>query len=94
MAIVSHVELAVAFPEEATQETIDRWAERLKENADRIKEGIESRIPDDEHFQLFLAEPANKDFANFVNPSYVSRSGISGDGIVAGQLANLKRSYE
>jgi len=92
--IVSHVKLAVASPENAPQWATDRWADALKGNADHIKESIQMRFPDDEQFQLWLAEPANKDYKDFVNPSYVSRSGVNGDGIVSGHLANLRRSFQ
>lgn len=93
-SIVSHVVLAVAFPETAPDWVTERWAERLKANAERIQEGITQRLPDDEQFQLRLAEPANKDFKDFVNPAYVSRAGVKGSGIVAGHLGNLKRSFK
>lgn len=92
-SIVSHVVLAVAYPEKAPDWATERWAEWLKANAEHIKESIQLRFPDDEQFQLRLAEPASKDYRDFVNPAYVSRAGVKGSGIVAGHLSNLKRSF-
>ena len=50
--IVSHVKLAIAFPETAPQWASDKWAKGLKDNAEHIKESLDLRFPDEDSFQL------------------------------------------
>ena len=92
--IVSHVKLSVSLPEGASEQMTEDWATRLKANADRMKAGIDQAIPDDVHFQSGLAEPAHKKFREYVKPTFVSRAGVSGQGIINGHLSNLSRSYQ
>jgi len=92
--IVSHVKLSVSLPANAPEEMAEEWAKQLKDKAERIQSGIDQRIPDDVHFQSGLAEPAHKKFREYVKPTFVSRAGVSGQGIVNGHLANLGRSFQ
>ncbi len=92
--IVSHVKLSVSLPEGASEQVTERWAEVLKANADRMKAGLDQRFPDDVSFQSGLAEPAHKKFREYVKPTFVSRAGVSGQGIINGHLSNLSRSYQ
>ena len=91
--IVSHVKLSVSLPEGAPEQVTEEWAERLKANADRIKSGIDERLPDEVRFQSELAEPAHKKFRVFVNPSFVSRAGVTGQGIINGHLHKLGKAF-
>jgi len=91
--IVSHVKLSVSLPEGAPEQITEEWATRLKANADRIKAGIDERLPDEVRFQSELAEPAHKKFRGFVNPSFVSRAGVTGQGIINGHLNKLGKAF-
>ena len=93
MSIVSHVKLSVSLPEGAPEAVTEEWAERLKANAERMKAGFDERFPDDVHFQSGLAEPAHKKFRTFVNPSFVSRAGVTGQGIINGHLHKLGKAF-
>ena len=93
MPIVSHVKLSVSLPEGAPEQVTEEWATRLKANADRIKAGIDERLPDEVRFQSELAEPAHKKFRVFVNPSFVSRAGVTGQGIINGHLHKLGKAF-
>jgi len=93
MPIVSHVKLSVSLPAGAPEQMVEDWATRLKANADRMKAGIDQTIPDDVHFQSGLAEPAHKKFRTFVNPSFTSRAGVSGQGIINSHLQKLGQAY-
>jgi hypothetical protein len=92
--IVSHVILSVSLPEGAPERVTEEWATRLKANADRVKSGIDARFPDDVHFQSGLAEPAHKKFRTFVNPSFTSRAGSTGQGIINSHLSNLTNAFK
>jgi hypothetical protein len=92
--IVSHVKLSVSIPAGASEQMAEDWATGLKAKADRMKAGIDQVIPDDVHFQSGLAEPAHKKFREYVKPTYVSRAGVTGQGIINGHLSNLSRSYQ
>jgi len=94
MPIVSHVKLSVSLPEGAPDTVIEAWATQLKANADRIKAGFDQRFPDDVHFQSGLAEPAHKKFREYVKPTFVSRAGVSGQGIINSHLHNLGQAFQ
>jgi hypothetical protein len=93
MSIVSHVILGVEFPEEAAQRVVEQWAEALKANAERINEKRKAKIPTETEFQARMVQPANLNFAAFVNPAFVTRSGNSSQEVITGHQANLSRSF-
>lgn len=92
--IVSHVKLSVSLPEGAPERVTERWAETLKENANHILEGFRERFPDDVRFQSGLVEPAHKKFRGFVNPSFVSRAGVTGQGIINHHLNKMMGAFK
>jgi hypothetical protein len=91
--IVSHVKLSVSLPEGAPEQVTEAWATQLKAKAAQMKAGFDQRFPDEVHFQSGLAEPAHKKFREFVKPTFVSRSGISGQGIINNHLQKLGKSF-
>jgi hypothetical protein len=92
--IVSHVILSVSLPASAPEQVTEEWATQLKANAERMKAGLDQRFPDDVHFQSGLAEPAHKKFREFVKPTFVSRSGVTGQGIINSHLHKLGRAFK
>jgi len=92
--IVSHVKLSVSLPEGAADRVTEKWAEWLKGNAERILQGFRERFPDDVRFQSGLVEPAHKKFREFVKPTFVSRAGSTGQGIINSHLQNLMGSFK
>jgi len=92
--IVSHVKLSVSLPEGAPERVTEAWAARLKDNSQRMLEGFRERFPDDVRFQSELVEPAHKKFREFVNPSFVSRAGVTGQGILNGHLQKLGTAFK
>ncbi len=94
MPIVSHVILAVEFPDEAAQRVVEQWAEGLKTNAQRINAKRQARIPDSVKFLERMAGPSSKGYLSVLDPAFVSRAGLTKQAIVANQAANLNRSFE
>lgn len=94
MGIVSHVKLMATIPYTTSQRIIDDWTKSLKDDAPGMYAKLLSRIPDESRFVERLAQPAQDGFKPFVNPGFVSKSGLPEQAIKSSQGSNLKRSYE
>lgn len=94
MRIVSHVRLAIPNLTEMPEEIVNLWSATQKARAEYTAEKCLEVIKDSDAFQLRLAEPSNKAFAEFVNPDFCSRSGLKADEVIARQASNLKTSYQ
>lgn len=92
--IVSKVRLFVPIPSAPVQRIIDKWANKLKDEALAIFQKLQLRIPDETKFKNILAEVSSKAYQPLINPVFVSRAGTSRDRIVANQANNLLRSYD
>ena len=93
MSIVSHARLAVDFRATAPARVVAQWAEALKLNAERINEKRQLMIPNEESFQSKLAKTSTDEFAPFVNPTFISKTGLDAGLVTTKQGANLKDSY-
>ncbi|MFA5793699.1 MAG: hypothetical protein WC980_01320 [Candidatus Brocadiia bacterium] len=72
----------------------DRWAEGLKNNAERINDRRQAKIPDDGTFINRMATPASKGYALYVPGGYVSKRGRSAEGIRGSHTENLKKAFD
>jgi hypothetical protein len=93
MSIISHVRLVVEFLESAPERVTTKWADILKVNAERIKEGIDARIPDELAFKKDLADPSIQAYSPYVPAGFISRSGLNAANIRARRSHNLTRAY-
>lgn len=71
----------------------DRWAEGLKNNAERINDRRVAKIGDDGTFILKMATPATEGYALYVPDGYVSKKGRAAGGIRGSHAENLSRSF-
>ena len=94
MRIVSHLRLAIPNLTEMPPEIVNLWSDTQKARAEYTAEKCLEVISNANDFQLRLAEPSNKAFAQFVNPEFCARSGLKAEEIIARQASNLKTSYE
>jgi hypothetical protein len=94
MKIVSHVILMVAFPTEMPPRVVEQWSQRLQWSAERIQEGIKTRIPDSERFGSRIAESSHLGYKAYVSKDFKSRAGLSHDEIMARHINKLKDAYE
>jgi len=94
MSIVSHVKLQVLEPQQAGEEMVTKWLENLKANAERLNEMRKAIVKDEESFQRLFAGASQKLWPAFINPAYLSKSGLDADQIIEGRLKNLKEAFE
>ena len=92
--LVSHVKLQVLEPQEAGEEMVTKWVENLKANAERLNEMRKAIVKDEETFQRLFAGASQKLWPGFINPAYLSKSGLDSDQIIEGRLKNLKEAFE
>ena len=71
----------------------DRWAEGLKNNAERINDRRQAKIPDDGTFITRMANPAAKGYALYVPDTYVSKRGRSAGGIRGSHAGNIGTAF-
>ncbi len=93
-AVVSQVQLFIPFPSAPVQRIIDKWVNRLKDEATSIFEKIQLRIPDETEFQNILAQVSSTSWAPLVNPTFVSRAGSPAARIISNQATNLKEAFD
>lgn len=94
MRIVSHVRLAIPNLTSIPDKIVNLWSATQKARAEYTAEKCLETISNSDAFQLRLAEPSNKGFAQFVNPDFCARSGLQAEEIIARQAANLKTAYQ
>jgi hypothetical protein len=71
----------------------DRWAEGLKNNAERINDRRVAKIGDDGTFILKMATPATEGYALYVPDAYVSKRGRAAGGIRGSHAENLGTAF-
>ena len=89
MKIISHVILYVSFNDTVSSRIGDQWEESLKLNAERINEKRKARVPDADRFYERLVETSHKGYGDYVNPDFVSKSGLSKEHILAKHIKNI-----
>ncbi|MFH0887727.1 MAG: hypothetical protein V1871_00775 [Planctomycetota bacterium] len=70
-----------------------RWKENLKNAAPYMFDRIQAKIPDDGTFINEMVTPANKAYRGLLNPSFISKSGRSADGIGNAQGKNMGNKF-
>lgn len=93
-AIISKVQLMVLDIVSASTWAVEQWAESLKNNAQRIKEKLDAKIPNSDVFSAKVAGPSSLAYMGVLNPAYVSQSGLDYDEMLAKQTDNLSKSFE
>lgn len=91
--IVSQVRFLVEFPLIGLERISVKWADIMKANAVSINEGRLVKIPDELAFQNKLSGPAHSGFVGMINPTFVSRSGLTGSQIRAKHGVKLARAF-
>ncbi|MBI4712435.1 MAG: hypothetical protein HY762_03910, partial [Planctomycetes bacterium] len=95
MPFVKKFELTLYVPEtvEPAGDMPERWAEGLKNNAIRMNERRQAKVPDSGTFNTKMARPSTLAFGPFVNPAFTSRSGRTPQNIKDAQGHNLGTAY-
>ena len=70
-----------------------RWKENLKTAGPYMFDRIMAKIPDDGTYINEMVTPANKAFRGMLNPSFISKSGRSADGIGNAHSKNMGRKF-
>jgi len=92
-AVVSKVQLYVPFSSPPVQRIIDKWVNRLKDEATSIFQKIQLRIPNETEFQNVLAQVSSASWAPMISPTFFSRAGVPAAEIISNQATNLKESF-
>ncbi|MEW6025914.1 MAG: hypothetical protein AB1599_01275 [Planctomycetota bacterium] len=87
------LKLYVPVTWEVSGDMPDKWADGLKNNAERINSRRQAKIPDDGTYILKVADPATKGYALYVPSGYVSKKGRPAEGIRGSHAENLGRAF-
>ncbi len=93
-SIVSEVRLIVDYRPEAPERVTQQWKEGLILNAERINAKRKAQIPDSTAFVDKIATPAILAYEPVLNPSFMSKSGLTANQIKANYGAKLKTAFE
>jgi hypothetical protein len=88
--LIRHIHVGEWFPPRMA----DQWVDGFQINAVRINEKRLQKIPDETRYQTNLVGTAVKKYKNMVNPTFISRSGLTAKDIIDKHSANLQRSYK
>lgn len=69
------------------------WSNGLSNNTDKMIDRIESSIPDEITYLSKIAEPAEQEFRNLLNPAFVSRKGKTKDRINETQAYKINKAW-
>ncbi|MFH1231495.1 MAG: hypothetical protein V1709_08385 [Planctomycetota bacterium] len=87
------LKLYVPVTWEVSGDMPDKWADGLKNNAERINDRRQAKIPDDGTFILKVADPATKGYALYVPDTYVSKRGRPAGGIRGSHAENIGTAF-
>ncbi|MBI4712332.1 MAG: hypothetical protein HY762_03375 [Planctomycetes bacterium] len=95
MPFVKKFELKLYVPlnNEPAGDMPDRWAENLSNNAERIKDRLLEKIPDEYTFSKLMAGPSANEYANFVNPVYRGKNGRTATDVLSTKQKNMATAY-
>jgi hypothetical protein len=70
-----------------------RWRDNLKNAASYLYDRLVAKIPDDGTFIKDMVTPANKAYRGLLNPTFVSKSGRTADGISNAHAKNMGKRF-
>jgi len=79
---------------EAPGRMVDQWVEGFQTNAGRIDEKWQKKVGNEGHYQTRMVGAILKQYPKFVNPEFVSRSGLNAQAILLKHAEHLQHSFE
>jgi len=70
-----------------------RWRDNLKNAAQYLFDRLTAKIPDDGTYISKMATPAGKAYRSVLNPTYISKSGRTFEGMTDAQATNMGRKF-